>query len=143
MGKPYHSGAKRRNKGDKNMRQANEAVIRERHPIPTGDDGADYIKFVAVASTPKALSSSEIERASATDQVLCAVSESLKNNVWPKGEMVEYRVISEELCFIGKILLRGTRIVMPEILRSRTLELAHEGHPGIVQMKKRLRSKVW
>src|SRR6218665_1974460 len=32
---------------------------------------------------------------------------------------------------------------MPEILRSRTLELAHEGHPGIVQMKKRLRSKVW
>src|SRR6218665_4157372 len=32
---------------------------------------------------------------------------------------------------------------MPEILRSRTLELAHEGHPGIVQMKKRLCSKVW
>src|SRR6218665_1441194 len=57
--------------------------------------------------------------------------------------MIEYRVISEELCFIGKILLRGTRIVMPEILRSRTLELAHEGHPGTVQMKKRLRSKVW
>jgi len=113
-----------------------------RSPV-TGDDGDDYIKFVAVASTPKALSTSEIERASATDQVLCAVSESLKNNVWPKGEMVEYRVISEELCFIGKILLRGTRIVMPEILRSRTLELAHEGHPGIVQMKKRLRSKVW
>src|SRR6218665_2295513 len=43
-----------------------------RSPV-TGDDGDDYIKFVAVASTPKALSTSEIERASATDQVLCAV----------------------------------------------------------------------
>lgn len=32
---------------------------------------------------------------------------------------------------------------MPEKLRSRTLELAHEGHPGITKMKQRLRTKVW
>ena len=114
-----------------------------RGPVMDYDEGDDYIKFVAVAATPKALSTSEIERASATDKVLCAVRESLKNDTWEKGKMVEYRVISEELCVIGQILLRGTRIVMPEVLRGRTLELAHEGHPGIVQMKKRLRSKVW
>ena len=32
---------------------------------------------------------------------------------------------------------------MPKVLRSRVLELAHEGHQGIVKMKERLRSKVW
>lgn len=32
---------------------------------------------------------------------------------------------------------------MPEMLRSRTLDLAHEGHPGMILMKQRLRAKVW
>lgn len=48
-----------------------------------------------------------------------------------------------ELCAIGKLVFRGTRIVLPKELRSRVLELAHEGHPGIVAMKHPLRSKVW
>lgn len=32
---------------------------------------------------------------------------------------------------------------MPESLRNRTLDLAHEGHPGMTLMKRRLRAKVW
>ena len=34
-------------------------------------------------------------------------------------------------------------MVIPRALRSRLLGIAHEGHPGIVQMKQRLRTKVW
>ena len=48
-----------------------------------------------------------------------------------------------ELCAIGKLVLRGIRIVVPKELRSHVLELAHEGHPDIVPMKQQLRSKVW
>jgi len=33
--------------------------------------------------------------------------------------------------------------VIPPSLRQRVLEAAHEGHPGIVAMKNRLRTKVW
>ena len=51
--------------------------------------------------------------------------------------------IRNELCAIGKLVLRGTRIVVPTILREHVLELAHEGHPGIVSIKIYLRSKVW
>lgn len=40
-------------------------------------------------------------------------------------------------------MLRGTRIVIPSKLRERTLQAAHEGHPGMTIMKGRLRSKVW
>ena len=32
---------------------------------------------------------------------------------------------------------------MPRALRSRTLEIAHQGHQGIVKTKQLLRSKVW
>jgi len=34
-------------------------------------------------------------------------------------------------------------MVIPHALRSRLLDIAHEGHAGIVQMKQRLRTKVW
>lgn len=33
--------------------------------------------------------------------------------------------------------------MIPHSLQERTLNLAHEGHPGIVAMKQRLRTKVW
>ena len=32
-----------------------------------------------------------------------------------------------ELCAIGKLVIRGTRIVVPKELRSHVLELAYEG----------------
>ena len=58
-------------------------------------------------------------------------------------EFEEYLPMRGELCAIGKLLLCGTRIVAPKELWSHVLELAHEGHPGIVAMKQQLRSKVW
>ena len=39
--------------------------------------------------------------------------------------------------------MRDTRIVIPTALCERVLALAHEGHSGIVDMKRRLRSIVW
>ena len=52
-------------------------------------------------------------------------------------------MVHNELTFIGQVILCGTRIAISKVLRSRVLELAHEGHQGIVKMKERLRSKVW
>ena len=48
-----------------------------------------------------------------------------------------------ELSAIGKLVLRGTRIVVPKQRRGQVLKLAHEGHPGTVAVKQRLRTKVW
>ena len=41
------------------------------------------------------------------------------------------------------LVLRGTKIVMPDKLRTETLKLAHKGHQGIVKTKQALRTKVW
>lgn len=51
--------------------------------------------------------------------------------------------MKNELCAIGQVGLRGTRIVIPKSLRTRILKLGHKGHPGIDVLKKNLRSKVW
>ena len=44
---------------------------------------------------------------------------------------------------MGKLVIRGTRLVIPKILQKKVLNLANEGHQGIVKTKQRLRSKVW
>lgn len=43
----------------------------------------------------------------------------------------------------GEILLHDNRIVIPKDLQMRVIELAHEGHSGIVRTKQLLREKVY
>lgn len=104
-------------------------------------DSDEYVYNVAVNSTPVAMTTREIERESADDDELRSVRESLITGKWDKSS--EYFLIRHELCAIGKLVLRGTKIVIPVRMRNRVLSLAHEGHPGMVVMKQRLRSKVW
>lgn len=101
-----------------------------------------YVHWVVNESVPLALSVSQVKVASENDAVFLEVKRSLRSGTWPK-DLNHFKLISEELCLCDGILLRGTRIVIPQILRQRTLDIAHEGHPGMSKMKSRLRSKVW
>ena len=107
------------------------------------DIGQEYIRFVAQEATPCAMTTREIERASESDVELQSVRDCLLSGAWHDLENKHYVAIQSELSAIGKLVLRGTRIIIPSQLRERTLQLAHEGHPGIVNMKKVLRTKVW
>lgn len=49
----------------------------------------------------------------------------------------------QELCVLGNLVVRGTRLVIPKSLQKNVLTLAHHGHQGLVKTKERLRSKVW
>ena len=62
---------------------------------------------------------------------------------WSQCKMPGYVSVKNELCTIGKLVLRGDRIVIPQSLRRSVVESAHEGHQGIVKTKSRLRTKVW
>ena len=57
--------------------------------------------------------------------------------------MPHYLSVKNELCLLGKIVIRRTRIVIPQSLKSEELLLAHEGHEGIVKTKTRMRIKIW
>ena len=61
---------------------------------------------------------------------------------WERSS-VNYRAIRHELSCIGYLVVRGTRIIIPKKLRMRCVELAHQGHLGIVGTKQTLRTKVW
>ena len=54
-----------------------------------------------------------------------------------------YKAVKEELCVLGQVVMRGSRIVMPQGLSDQTINLAHEGHQGMVRTRARLWEKVW
>ncbi|XP_062579420.1 uncharacterized protein K02A2.6-like [Saccostrea cucullata] len=113
--------------------------VNERKVEQTDTD--DFMKLITLHSIPKAMSIKQIETESASDQVLKSVRNSIRKRTWPKGENKAYMIVKNELSVIGKLVRRG--IVMPQTLQNTTLKIAHEGHPGIMVMKRHLRTKVW
>ncbi|XP_047984727.1 uncharacterized protein K02A2.6-like [Leguminivora glycinivorella] len=104
--------------------------------------GDEHIHQIVEEARPHAISMSAIIEASINDEEIRGVKNGVYEKEW--HETVKgYKIFENELCFYGDILLRGNRIVIPQKLRKGVLDAAHEGHPGIVAMKGRLRSKVW
>nr|CAI5855726.1 unnamed protein product [Callosobruchus analis] len=65
---------------------------------------------------------------------------------WPSQvamELKPYYVKRNELSCEQNCLLKGTKVVIPEALRSHILELIHEDHIGIVRTKMLARSTLW
>ena len=104
----------------------------------------DWVRAIVENSVPAVLSPKEIEQASYDDQELSVMKSCVvRSGNWSQFTVPSYLHVKDELCVYGELLLRGTRIVVPKILRDRVIEIAHEGHQGIVKTKNRLRSKVW
>ena len=103
----------------------------------------EYVRFVAVSATPNAMTTLEVEEASAEDEELAEVRKCINGTSWDQLVYKKCLPCRGKLCAIGQLILRGTRIIIPKRLRPRVLTLAHEGHLGIVGTKQKLRSKVW
>ena len=99
----------------------------------------EHVRFVAINSTPKAMTTHEEERASSDDAELQQLRECVDTGRWTDCPDKLYAVISCELCVIGQLALRGSQIMMPHKLRPQALALAHEGQLGIVGTKQALR----
>lgn len=79
-----------------------------------------YVHWVVTNASPVAIKLIEIEQESAIDESINAVRKCLDSGLWT--DAAEFKLFATELCFAEKILLRGTRIVMSNSLRKRTLD---------------------
>lgn len=57
--------------------------------------------------------------------------------------LAPYYKIRDELSTYNNYILRGTRLIAPHSVRHALIELAHEGHQGMVRTKQRLRDLYW
>ena len=132
----------------------NPADYMSRHPLETEDGKPtrseiiteNYINMVESLSTPNAISTEELQEETNNDATLNMVKRALKDSQnWHKHEeLLPYLKIRDELSTTENgIILRGTRIIVPQSLQRSILALAHEGHQGIIKTKSLLREKVW
>ena len=92
----------------------------------------EYIRFVMQNAAPQAIPIKGIERKSDADDELDEVRPWIATGDWNDGPS-QCKAVRNELTVLGKLVVRSTRIVIPESLRKCTIGLAHEGHQGIVQ----------
>ncbi|XP_062578034.1 uncharacterized protein K02A2.6-like [Saccostrea cucullata] len=129
--------------GHQNIADALSRLV-DKTPVENSNskDTEQYVKFIAREATPQALSTQEVEEASRRDEELVRIRKFIKEGKWEKS-CVDYYPFRDELCCIGYVVLRGSRIVIPRNLRKQCVQLAHQGHLGIVGTKQQLRTKVW
>ena len=103
----------------------------------------EYAYSVVMDSVPAAMTATHIERESAEDPLLIQVRRAIREDKWADLEHTVFKAVRDELWVIGQIVMKGSRIVLPQNMQKRALVLAHEGHQGVVRTKARLREKVW
>ena len=60
----------------------------------------EYVRFVAVSATPNAMTTREVEEASAADEELSAVRQCISGKPWDQLVYKRYLPCSGELCTI-------------------------------------------
>ncbi|XP_062535280.1 uncharacterized protein K02A2.6-like [Armigeres subalbatus] len=90
-----------------------------------------------------AIDISEVTVATEIDGELQAVKDAIMTDNWSLVQVKQYSAFRTELSYANNLVLRGSKLVIPAVLRNRMLMLAHEGHPGQSTMKRRLRDRCW
>ena len=94
------------------------------------------------------MSLEEVIDASKTDVFIQAAMRALhgmiKSNPEHQSELKCLYLLRSELgAYESDLLLRGNWIVIPVSLHTKMVNLAHEGHQGLIRTKNLLRQKVW
>lgn len=116
-----------------------------RLPVESNDGPLDpecelYIRAIKESA---AVDIGEIELVSESDEQMILLRDAIRQNNWLNPNLNTYVAFRDEYTISGNVILRGTKLVVPTKLRSRLLELSHEGHPGENLMKSRLRDRCW
>ncbi|XP_055590030.1 uncharacterized protein K02A2.6-like [Uranotaenia lowii] len=122
-----------------------DALSRLTSASPQPFDPAEELTVCEIGSAAAAMIAlrwSEIKYASKGDEEIQQIVKILNSEDTVQLPL-PFRLIATELCIVDDVLMRGDRIIIPQKLQQRVLQLGHEGHPGARIMKEYLRASVW
>jgi hypothetical protein len=114
----------------------NIADFLSRNPIRSNSNNhitkmpEEFVNFVEYTTKPSAIKIDEIIEATKTDKTIQMVIKCLQNNDFTDDRnILSYKNVRDDLAVSNQgIVFRDTRIIIPENLRAKTTQLAHEGH---------------
>ncbi|XP_062713724.1 uncharacterized protein K02A2.6-like [Aedes albopictus] len=101
-----------------------------------------YIHHLLEASIPEAVTLQTVAEETQNDPILQELVHALETNVWTEDVRL-YKPFKAELHVAEGVVMRGDRLIIPGKLQNQVLDCAHDGHPGMSSMKRRLRQKTW
>ncbi|XP_054257475.1 uncharacterized protein K02A2.6-like [Macrosteles quadrilineatus] len=130
------------------------ADLLSRSPIPADEDGelteeveafVHEISLISINTTDENVT--KVLHSQMRDPI-CAQLKLQILDEWPvksslPNEIQEYFNVKDELSCIDGLLLRGTRMIIPQELRAEMLERLHSGHLGITKTRKRALGTMW
>jgi hypothetical protein len=103
-----------------------------------------YKVYLCENAVPSAMTLDQIDKESSQDKFIQELIQCKNQDKCPKHEKFKtFFKLRNQLSIHKNVVLRGNRLVIPERLRPRILQLAHETHQGIVKTKQMLREKVY
>lgn len=125
----------------------NPADYMSREPIKTKYPEEDvYVNAIVDWGIPATMTRNVIAVSTSKDPVLTKVCSMIKCNInnWDDPLIEPYKKIINELSITNDgIVLKNTKIVIPEELQKQVIKLGHIGHQGTSKTINLLRSKVW
>lgn len=91
------------------------------------------------------VSAEELRTATADDVILSQLVKFIQQG-WPDvvpEELKPYVSVKDELSLCSGCVLRLDCVIFPAALRGRLIDLAHEGHPGVMRTLQRVREAAW
>ena len=88
----------------------------------------------------------EIREEQSKDYVCKMLIEFCLKDYWPdyaKKEFNQYFIERHSISVVDNLLLHGSRLVIPKVMRKEMLERIHQGHQGIVKSRALARTCVW
>jgi len=92
------------------------------------------------------MTSTDVAKFSLKDSVLRKISKCVTDNMWHNVNHVDlkpYVARRNDLYIDEGCLMWGSRVIIPEVLRSKILSELHDCHPGVNRMKSLARSYFW
>ena len=104
----------------------------------------EYVNFIAFNSVPKAMTMEEFITATDSNKVLRGVRAAIKLNKWDFDIVKPDKAIKDDITVTSKdIILRRPRIVIPQSLQQRAVDITNESHLGLTKTKALQREKIW
>ena len=124
-----------------------------RHPMKSTisdneiiDETEMFVNAVMEANLPDAITKDDIKRETETDKEMQDLMIAIKSKLLDekqKPHLSQYKQVFTELSIVDDMIVRGHKIVPPLKLREKAIQLAHEGHQGLVKSKSFLRTIMW
>ncbi|XP_062549944.1 uncharacterized protein K02A2.6-like [Armigeres subalbatus] len=128
--------------GNENIADALSRLIIEGDPTEAFDDSSEYHVLFALEAGNMELNWNEIELGAEVDKEQIEVRECIQQGKWTK-QLQAYECHAKQLRLLGALIFKEDRVILPYGLRTKALELAHQGHIGAASMKRILRNHFW